>query len=484
MNIDFKHKSVTQIFCIVSAILYAISCFMPTGIGVETGSENLPGWACVAFGFLTIIMPLYIPCWLSNFMYYYALALTFREKKLDRAFKFAGIAFVISAIFIVVHIFTEKEECRYPNYACYIWSLSYFMLLWGITHQKLLNSEFFRSWTTALHVFGCVVSLILILGIVNVSMKYNAYAGTPIDSRFEQYRKNGKGVYFTWSAKHPYPYYMKDVNEDAFVVLSKEFAKDDKHAWNRYELMRHVDPATFYVGETGIPKDAKHVYWWYRDGNGFAEYRPIEDEIDVASAEYFIKDKSDSSLNEYDVDWIRDSKHTYYCGRMTEADPLTLKEVGWGWYADHRNLFWQYGGFKKIDSLRTKPENLIPFSSGHLRNGNSIIYRDSILFSDIKITRFESPNFNLCIINDMLFDGPEQILKGRINVNKLRVFDYNIFADDQHVYHGKYLLKGVDAATFEEEGKYGVKFRDKNREYIYNPRANENEWPFVAEKKD
>lgn len=40
-------KSVTQIFCIVSAILYAISCFMPTGIGVETGSENLPGYSCV-----------------------------------------------------------------------------------------------------------------------------------------------------------------------------------------------------------------------------------------------------------------------------------------------------------------------------------------------------------------------------------------------------------------------------------------------------
>lgn len=319
-------KSVTQIFCIVSAILYAISCFMPTGIGVETGSENLPGYSCVLLGWLSFIMPLYIPCWLSNFMYYYALALTFREKKLDRAFMYAGIAFVITAAYIVVNFFTEKDDCRYPNYACYIWSLSYFVLLWGIMRQKLLTSEFFRSWTATLHVFCGIVSVVLIGGLIHVNAKFDSFAGTPINPRIEQYRKNDKGVYFTWSAKHPYPYYMKDVNEDAFVVLSKDFAKDDKHAWNRYELMRHVDPATFYVGETGIPKDAKHVYWWYRDGHGFAEYRPIEDEIDVASAEYFIKDESDST--EYNLDWIRDSKHTYYCGRMTEADPHTLKEVG------------------------------------------------------------------------------------------------------------------------------------------------------------
>lgn len=483
MSLDFK-KNVTQIFCIVSAVLYAISCCMRTGIGVETGSENLPGWACVAFGFLTIIMPPYIPCWLSNFMYYYALALAFREKRLNRAFKYAGIAFAITAIYIVVNFFMEKDECRYPNFACYIWSLSYFVLLWGIMRQKLLNSEFFRSWTTALHIFGGIVSLALLFGLFHVNAKYEAFCGAPIDARFDQYRKNEKGVYFTWTAKHPYPYYLKDVNVDAFVVLSKDFAKDDKHAWNHDDLMTRVDPATFYVGETGIPKDAKHVYWLYRDGHGFAEYRPIEDDIDVASAEYFIKDEGGSSLNEFDVGWIRDSKRTYYCGRMVEADPLTLKDVGWGWYADHRNLYWQYGGFKKIDSLRTKPENLIPFSSGHLRNGNSIIYKDSILFSDIKIMRFESPNYHLCIINDMLFDGPEQILKGRINVDKLRVFDYNIFADDQHVYHGKFLLKGVDAATFEEKGKYGMKFRDKNHEYIYNPRAGEGEWPFVVEKKN
>lgn len=477
-------KNITQIFCIVSAVLYAISCFMPTGIGVETGSENLPGWACVAFGFLTIIIPPYIPCWLSNFMYYYALALTFREKKLERAFKYAGIAFVISAIYIVVNFFTEKEECRFPNYACYIWSLSYFVLLWGIMRQKLLNSELFRSWAAVLHVFGGIVSAVLIWGLLHVSTKYDTFAGAPIDSRFEQYRKNDKGVFYTWSAEHPYPDYLKDVNMDAFVVLSNEFAKDDKHAWNHDELMRHVDPATLYVGETGILKDAKHVYCWSGDGKGNADYRPIEDEIDVASAEYFMKDDSGSSLHEYNLDWIRDSKHTYYRGRMVEADPLTLKNVGWGWYADKRNVYWLYGDFKKIDYLRTKQENLIPFSSGHLRNGNSIIYKDSILFSDIKITRFESPNFDLCIINDMLFDGPEQILKGRINVDKLRVFDYNIFADDQHVYHGKFLLKGVDAATFEEEGKYGMKFHDKNHEYIYNPRAGEGEWPFVVEKKD
>ena len=298
---------------------------MTTGIGVETGSENLPGWACVAFGFLTIIMPLYIPCWLSNFMYYYALALTFREKKLDRAFKFAGIAFLISAIFIVVHIFTEKDDCRYPNYACYIWSLSYFVLLWGIMRQKLLNSEFFRSWATALHVFGCVVSLILILGLANVNAKFDVFAGTPIDPRFEHYLKNDKGVYFTLLEHHPHEFtmdYLGGVNLDALQVLSNNFAKDDRHVWYHEKVMKHVDPATFHLGKNGTPKDANHVYYWYRDGKGVSEYRPVEDGVDVATAEYFVK--IENSLHEYDEEWIRDSKHMYYMGRRIDDDSVKV----------------------------------------------------------------------------------------------------------------------------------------------------------------
>ena len=315
-------SNTTRIFCIVSAVLYAISCMMPTGIGVETGSENLKGYMCVLLGWLTFMWPPYLPCWVSNFMYMYALSLTYKGWRPDRAFFLSFISFLITVIYIYVNFFIESID--YPNYACYIWSLSYFVLFWGILLQKAKSSKN-GSWNKTINSAGVIVSLLLLFGLVRINVKYDTWRGTPVDARYYGYYKTDKGVYFTLSKHHPHEFnmdYLGGVNLDALQVLSNNFAKDDRHVWYHEKVMKHADPATFHLGKNGTPKDANHVYYWYRDGKGVSEYRPVEKGVDVATAEYFVK--IENSLHEYDEEWIRDSKHMYYMGRRIDDDSVKV----------------------------------------------------------------------------------------------------------------------------------------------------------------
>lgn len=470
-----------QIYSFISFALYVLSCSMHTGIGIETGSENITGFFCVLIGWLSILVPPYIPCWLSNFIYYYALVLVLLDRKLRRAFVLVLAAFSVTAFYIVYVLLAGSVT--HPNYACFIWSLSYFVLLWGTAHLILDEKKSSGTLKTILHIVGGVVSFGLLMGLYCVNEKYKTNCGTPLDSNHKGYYQNDKGVFYTWDDDNPTfsQTYLKGVKLDSFIVLSKEYARDDRHIWHCGDVVfaNNVDVSTFHLGKTGVPKDSQHAFMLKYENNRSC-LCPI-DNIDVASAEYFILNDclSDNARVYYDTDWVRDKNHVFHNGRMLDVASNAFCKVGKAWYADKNYIYRRSKGlFRKVDKLRTKPESLVALDESYLRNGNCVIYEDSVILSDVKINRFESPGYGMCIVNDMLFKGPEHILKDKINVNKLRVFSHGIIADDKNVYNGKYLLKGVDAATFKQSSSSSMNFSDKNCKYTYNIYSGNDEWPF------
>ena len=265
------------------------------------------------------------------------------------------ISFILTIIYIFIHRFSWEHD--YRNYACYFWSLSYMVALWA-SLLEWVKGENPTKGRIVIHVLFTIFG-IGILGLLSSELKYyHDLYGKSINPDIEEYRINNKGVYYTFHTKllkESYIDYLKGANADSMVVLSKEFAKDNKHVWNDFRLVKNVDVATFTVSKTGVPKDQEHVYWRrYFERERGSRYVPVSRYIDVATAEYFIQ-SDNNSWREYDEKWIRDSHHVFLNGCMLRGiDVETFKWIGYDKYQDKNGTY----DLSELFELRIKDEEI------------------------------------------------------------------------------------------------------------------------------
>lgn len=134
--------------------------------------------------------------------------------------------------------------------------------------------------------------------------------GRPVSTKSKNYCKGKSGYYYS-PGNHPiifgfFPlevdgnsfevlarYYAKDknhvfygrytidANPTTFKVLSERFAKDDKYVFFEGAVIEKADASSFYLNETGVPLDKKHVFV-YEPEQG---YIPSTLNLDRASIE-------------------------------------------------------------------------------------------------------------------------------------------------------------------------------------------------------
>ena len=313
------------------------------------------------------------------------------------------------------------------------------------------------------------------------------------------YFKNIKGVYYI-SVEHSlnliefgYWGYLKDVDYNSLVILDSDLAKDKNTVWSGCDVLQGADVASFHIDKSGLAKDRFHVYVYNHDSYKH-KMHPTGCGIDVETAEYFV-----FKHNNQDWTWLRDNKHVYLDEQMVDVDRDSFKPLGdSNWWIDKDWVYFKCWDsvidrnvLSKVDSVHAPLEpldtldTLIP-GGYYLRNGSNIIYLGKVILRNVELKRFEQVGHDKCIINDMLFDCGEQILKDSLNVNEARFYFYgHIAADKQHVFYGHELLKDVDAATFHEIGN--EVFEDKNYIYTINDDAInqviQTSYPFNKKKK-
>ena len=89
VKLAIVNKDYARLLCFASIILYVVSLPMHTGIGVETGTEDLPGWNCVMMGvicfpLMLLMYPLYFVLWITNLVFIYTVYQLCRKKVSDR----------------------------------------------------------------------------------------------------------------------------------------------------------------------------------------------------------------------------------------------------------------------------------------------------------------------------------------------------------------------------------------------------------------
>ena len=255
VKLAIVNKDYARLLCFASIILYVISLPMHTGIGVETGHEDLTGLWCLTMGWISFIVLPYFVLWISNLIFIYTVFQLCRKKISGRILVLIFISFILTIIYIFIHRFSWEHD--YRNYACYFWSLSYMVALWA-SLLEWVKGENPTKGRIVIHVLFTIFG-IGILGLLSSELKYyHDLYGKSINPDIEEYRINNKGVYYTFHTKllkESYIDYLKGANADSMVVLSKEFAKDNKHVWNDFRLVKNVDVATFTVSKTGVLKD-------------------------------------------------------------------------------------------------------------------------------------------------------------------------------------------------------------------------------------
>lgn len=322
-----ENRDYVLMICFMSIVLYVLSLFMHTGIGVETGSEDFPGWFCLTMGWLTILIIPYFLLWISNYIFLYTVVKLIKKKITGRIVVFIFISFILTLAYICIHRYSWKSDFR--NYACYVWSLSYMLALWAsvIEWFKEPHSFIRNIW---INVFFTLIGTGMLVAFASEWKYYNDLRGESINPNFEVYRRNSKGVYYALCTRllsESGLIYLEGANADSVVVLSAQFAKDHKHVWHYAELVKGVDVNTFTVSKTGVPKDRNHVYiYTYISEENASRFIPMSDSIDIATAEYFIPN-NDTTFVFYDDDWIRDSCHVFHNGHLIHgANPATFKK--------------------------------------------------------------------------------------------------------------------------------------------------------------
>ena len=357
---DIVNKDYARLLCFASIILYVLSLTMHTGIGGYSRREDWLGYGCLLFGWLSFMDTSYFILWISNLIFIYTVYKLCKKKISKRTLVLIFISFLSTIIYIFYHRYGWEQEFR--NYACYIWSLSYMLALWASVLEWVKGEipASGRKWINVLFtVFG-----IGILGLFSSELKYyHDLYGKSIHPDIEEYRINNKGVFYTSDGslvQECLINYLEGANADSMVVLNKQYAKDNKHVWHYYDIVKDVDVATFTVSKTGVPKDKDHVY--LQSYSSYSRLIPVSHYIDVATAEYFIHiiQPDNNSLSDYDEDWIRDSRHVFLEGFILRGiDVETFKRISYNEYQDKNGSYksrdlYELGDIYKLRVKREK----------------------------------------------------------------------------------------------------------------------------------
>lgn len=308
--------------------------------------------------------------------------------------------------------------------------------------------------------------------------------GNKVDSRFDTYYKNYKGIYYL-STTNPFLMmevgvhwaYLEDVDEDSFIVFNNSWAKDATHVWNRGKVLDYIDVESFHVNVAGMPVDKNNVYVI-----GDCTYIPSQCGIDPATAEYFV-----DRLGNIETLWMRDKDHVYYDEEIMDVDRNSFVKLKTDWFID-KDFIYTMGNdthnkrtLLRVDSVQY-PIDTIAEGSDYLRNGRNVLFNHKIIVEDTDIKRLEMVSPFKCIVNDMLFDYGEQILKDELNVEAAKFYLFgHIAVDDSNVFYGRERLQDIDAPSFKQID-YDT-FEDKDYIYIVKSNSIEKKYPFDKKKK-
>lgn len=213
-------------------------------------------------------------------------------------------------------------------------------------------------------------------------------------------------------------------------------------------------------------------------------FRPSKCNMDVATAEHFV-----FKNNGQDWTWMRDKNFVYYDETKLDVDRNTFAPLGktYWWtdkdyvYIDSWNSSLKKCELIKVDSLQS-PVDTLNAGSHYLRNGRNIIYLGSVIARDIEVSRFEEVGLSKCIINDMLFENGERILKDSLDVSEAKFYFYgHIATDKNHVFYSRKQLNDIDAASFHQIDD--EIFEDKYYIYTIKENAWREECPFERKRK-
>lgn len=309
--------------------------------------------------------------------------------------------------------------------------------------------------------------------------------GNRIDPRFDTYYKNYKGIYYLSSTSPTVMMkvgvhwaYLEDVDEDSFIVFNNRWAKDATRVWHEDKVLEYIDVETFHVNETGVPVDKDNVYVYKN-----YSYFPSLSGIDPATAEYFV-----NRLGLLQTYWMRDKDHVYYEEEIVDVDRKSFAKLKTDWFIDKDFIYTMgYDSNHKQTLIRVDstqyPVDTIAKGSYYLRNGRNVLFKDKIIVKDAEIKRIEMVGRLKCIINDMLFDYGEQILKDELNVDDAKFYlDGHIAVDGNNVFYEKERLHDIDASSFRQMDD--ETFEDKDNIYVVKLNATEKKYPFDKKKKN
>ena len=122
-------------------------------------------------------------------------------------------------------------------------------------------------------------------------------------------------------------------------------------------------------------------------------------------------------------------KHVYLDEQVVDVDRDSFKPLGDSyWWIDKDwvyNDYWdpeiKRNVLAKVDSVHAPLDTFSP-GCHYLRNGSNIIFLGKVILRNVELKRFEEVGVDKCIINDMLFDNGEQILKDSLNVNEAHFY--------------------------------------------------------------
>lgn len=251
------------------------------------------------------------------------------------------------------------------------------------------------------HVYALVVALVLLM-----------FGGIPLDLRYGYYYRTILGIRHADSwipmpiRTHGADDYLKNANYWKIKALDKRFAKDDQHVWWRGTLVNGAEAKSFYIDKSQLPKDRFHVF-----GLKYISYEPINCDIDVASAEYFVKGdffRQKYDANEVEECFIRDKENVYFYGKKINVDRNTFAYYTHDWYYDKNFLYLRHhnDSITIIDSLRC-PAKELSHCYDYLKNGNSVIYWDSVIIKNETIKTMTNENLGLyqCKVNGRLYNS-------------------------------------------------------------------------------
>ena len=335
--------------------------------------------------------------------------------------------------------------------------------------------------------FKTIIIIIIFYWFISFFFGLPIPRGKRICSNYSTYYKNWRGIYYI-SVEHVLNLinfghwgYLKDVNEETFIILYDNWAKDKKHVWYQDKIIETADAVSFSVDKSGLPKDKDHVFVYDVDMSSF---RPSYCNIDVASAEHFVY-KGDGQ----DWTWIRDKDFVYHDETKLDVDRNTFAPLGeTHWWTDKDCIYmdsWNSSLNKweviKVDSLQS-PIDTLNAGSHYLRNGRNIIYLANVIVKDIEVYRFEEVGLSKCIVNDMLFNNGNRILKDSLNVSEAKFYFYgHIATDKNHVFYSRKQLNDIDAASFHQIDD--EIFEDKYSIYTIKENVWREEYPFERKRK-